>query len=144
MSELLGSARQVAWAESIIKDAQARILKAAKEAPSFKKACLALSSALDEITDAAWIISNRNNLGLSVGTVYGTGEPTVGPMSIRDHQLLRNEHWRNPALRKGRSSVSNQTAESIKQLFIDAQRDQLAKAGRAPGKFEAIQSEVTA
>ncbi|MFG3398665.1 hypothetical protein ACQKEK_02485 [Pseudomonas sp. NPDC077408] len=126
MSDLIGSPKQVKWAESIIVEAKASIERAAQAAPQFKTACIALSFALDEITDAAWIISSRNNLGLSVGAVYGTGEPTVGPMSIRDHQLLRNEHWRNPALRKGRSSVSSQTADSIKQLFAEAQRSQLA------------------
>lgn len=121
-----GSDKQVKWAESIIKEAKESIEQAAKAAPVFSKACTALSFALDEITDAAWVISNRNSLGLSVGVVYGTGEPTVGPMSIRDHQLLRDERWRNPALRKGRATVSNQTADSIKQLFAEAQRSQLA------------------
>ena len=125
MSDLIGSPKQVKWAESIIADAKASIEKAAQAAPQFKTACLALSRELDEITDAAWIISNRHNLGLSVGKVPATGEPTVGPMSIRDHQLLRDEHWRNPILRKGRATCSDLTANSIKELFHEAQRSQL-------------------
>ena len=122
---MIGSEKQIKWAEAIIAEAKESIESAAKAVPLYDKACRALSQHLGEITDSAWIISSRNNLYLAVGRIPGTGDATVSPSSIRDHQLLRNEHWRNPVLRNGRATVSDQTSDSIKALFVQTQRVEL-------------------
>lgn len=124
-SEMIGSDKQIKWAESIIKDAKASIEIAGNSAPRYKAACSALSQLLDELTDSAWIISNRHGLGLKTSRIYGTLDLTISAMSIAGHQLMREEHWRNPVLRQGRSTVSSLSAERVKAMFIQAQREEM-------------------
>lgn len=130
-SEMIGSEKQIKWATSIIKEARQAIEIAGETAPRYKAACSALSQLLDELTDSAWIIQNRHGLSLKASRAYGTLDSTISIMSVAGHQLMREEHWRNPSLRQGRSTVSNLTAESVKAMFIHAQREELAEREKA-------------
>ena len=139
--EMNGSEKQAKWAVSIIKEAQSSIEIAGESAPRYKAACSALSQLLGELTDSAWIIQNRRGLGLKASRAYGALDSTISIMSVAGHQLMREEHWRNPSLRRGRSTVSNLTAESVKAMFIQAQREELIERERA--RSEATVSVLT-
>lgn len=117
-----GTEKQKALASSIKADAVQSIAAAGLSAPQFREACVALAEAVEAITDSSWIISNRYNLGLKTGFIYGTDLPTITAQEVSYHQLLRNEHWRNPYLRKGTSTFTKQDQIAIKAMFQDAWR----------------------
>lgn len=98
------------------------IIDAGLAAPLFSKACKALALAVEAITDSSWIISNRYNLGIETDVIYGTDRPTISAQHLSYHQLLRNEHWRNPYLRKGTSTFTKQRQAEIKAMFQEAWR----------------------
>lgn len=117
-----GTEKQNALASSIKAEAVQSITAAGFSAPQFREACAALAQAVEAITDSSWIISNRHNLGLKTGFIYGTERPTITVQEISWHQLLRNEHWRNPYLRKGTSTFTKQDQLAIKTMFQEAWR----------------------
>lgn len=96
-----GTEKQKALATLIKAESVQSIAAAELSAPQFREACTALAEAVEAITDSSWIISNRHNLGLKTGFIYGTDRPTITAQEVSWHQLLRNEHWRNPYLREG-------------------------------------------
>lgn len=117
-----GTEKQQALAISIKAEAVQSIVAAGLSAPQFREACTALAEAVEAITDSSWIISNRHNLGLKTGVLYGTDQPTITAQEVFYHQLLRNEHWRSPYLRKGTSTFTKQDQQTIKAMFQDAWR----------------------
>ncbi|MFQ6576595.1 hypothetical protein [Pseudomonas sp. UM16] len=117
-----GTAKQIALAEKIRAEALDSLRAAGSAAPHFRVACQALSEAVSSITDSSWIISNRYNLGLKVGVLYGTDQPTITAQEVFYHQLLRNEFWREPRLRKGISTFTKERQAAIKALFQEAWR----------------------
>lgn len=117
-----GTEKQKALATLIKAEAVQSIAAAGLLAPHFREACTALSEAVEAITDSSWIISNRYNLGLKTGFIYGTDRPTITAQEVSYHQLLRNEHWRNPYLRKGTSSFTKEHQIALKAMFQEAWR----------------------
>lgn len=109
-----GSPKQVAWAESIISDAIESIQQVAKQKPQLSAPCADLQAMLLEIQDAGWIISCRHTLGLKLRC----GDLDMD--SLHQHQLFRDERWRNPALRKGLGGISESRASDLKRQFLDA------------------------
>lgn len=122
-----GTERQIAMATKIRDKAVLAIIDAGHTAPLFSKACKALALAVESITDSSWIISNRYNLGLETDVIYGTDRPTISAQHLSYHQLLRNEHWRNPYLRKGTSTFTPQQQAEIKAMFQEAWRIERAQ-----------------
>lgn len=117
-----GTEKQKSLAIVIKAQAVQSITAAGLSAPQFFGACTALAEAVEAITDSSWIISNSHNLGLKTGFIYGTDRPTITAQEVSWHQLLRNEHWRNPYLRKGTSTFTKQDQLAIKAMFQDAWR----------------------
>lgn len=117
-----GTEKQKAWATLIKAEAVQSIAAAGLSAPHFREACLALLEAVESITDSTWIISNRNNLGLKTSFIFGTDRPTITAHEVSYHQLLRNEHWRNPYLCKGTSSFTKHHQIALKAMFQEAWR----------------------
>lgn len=117
-----GTDRQITLATRIRDKAVRSINDAGLAAPLFSKACKALALEVEAITDSSWMISNRYNLGLETDFIYGTDKPTISAQHLSYHQLLRNEHWCNPYLRKGTSTFTKQRQSEIKALFQEAWR----------------------
>lgn len=117
-----GASKQVALAEIIKAQALESLQAAGLAAPLFMDACKALSEAVSAVNDAAWIIENRYNLGLKTNVIYGTQRPTITVQEALYHQLLRNEHWREPRLRKGISNFTKVRQAEIKAMFQEAWR----------------------
>lgn len=114
---MIGSEAQIKTALQIKAGAIQSILHAGHDAPVFADACAALAAAVDGIEDAAWIISNKHSLGLKVGVKYGTNDPVITAIALGENQLMRDEHWRNPVLRKGVAGFSKEEQARIKGMF---------------------------
>lgn len=115
-----GTEKQVAWADKIKAEELDSLWVAGETAPLFRAACDALAEAVSSIQDASWIIENRYTLGLTTGFIYGTDRPTIHALVVLNDQLLRNEHWREPRLRKGISTFTVERQTAIKDMFKHA------------------------
>lgn len=126
LAELRGSDRQIELALKLRVDSLESIENAGREAPAFKVACDALATAIATITDCGWIIGSRHRLGLKATKRYGAEELTITSADLGDHQLFRDEKLVQLAQRLGTGEIPKAEAQRIKEMFIAAQRAQLA------------------
>lgn len=109
-----GTEKQVQWAGSIIDEALSSVNEVAAALPEYGEACDRLAELLCRLEDAAWIISTRHTLGLKIR------DGKLDMDALHNHQLFRDERWRNPNARIGRGGIDAVSARAVKLRFLEA------------------------
>lgn len=130
LAELKGSEKQIKWADKVRAAGLESIEDAGRKAPHFKEACDALAAAIANVSDSFWLIGSRYRLGLKVTKLYGTDELTIASSDLMYHQVFRDERFVRPGDRLGMGEIPQAEAQRIKEIFIAAQRTQLANRAR--------------